>query len=1285
MRTKKAFSVPIRTVTVFLGLMLCLQLLTVTVYAESDAEKANAALEDYLKGSMKLITNGGSWDEETQSGVNVSDDRLTYTIGLNQSGSTSEIDRLNFVVRKFENNFKPQIIISGSQHAQYFDNKYGPNINKTAVKIKKRPLADKSFTAKLALYPKGTYDGKIKNESIEPLAYRDFTIILKAKVPSVNVSIKAINSKTNAIIPNAGVNIYKDQNKTQIIYPNNGGYILDKGRIYYLWVKADGYNDYFAPMEVTEAGTIEVKLVPISAAINEYKLKINVRNPRGEAISNPAISVVIPADDPFDDEAEDEIISPNPDKTYTVNKNNGYNIKVSATGYKTLDGKNSFTMYNYTPSGENENISLDVILTDGNDQTDEFKKISKIKSIYDEMLGALRPNFTDDKNINDFIQKILKNNPKLSDVDFSDVTFEIASSDNEDYIAKNGAINYRKGILNDNFTSNINIIIDIKCKTESISTKSKVVTVGWDRDYYKKQMQIEAGMVTKQFLLKGQSINLDALESDFTLPTAIKENKREIWSEIDWSSSNNNVITFQSNPLRPFEKTVKVNKTGQEETVILKAKFIAVGNHLNSNLGESPENFPIIEKDFIVKVKAVPVQTEEELKVLLDTYYKDITDYITDEKSTLINVVDDLKLPRYTYIRDEHGHFIFNNKEITVTSDNPAATINGYRVNIDPFYTDNKSGKLIVKFTRNGITATKEIPFTIGTISDDILDKEIQSITLAKENYFEGIKGDNEDKDNITQNLRAFREMRIDSNGSPEWVYNIQNTSNTGIIADSFWTSAQSAEMEASGYNKFKSSNPNVIKHENLVVNRQTDTQTVTISSLLSSERYGRFAPLHSDNEKLQKLYKQPVSVELKVAGTVLLEPKANKDILNNTINMAYDIKKDISESADGNDIPIDMKWATKDAFNNLNKAILEAEEIAGNDNVKQKLVDDTQITVKRAIINFKALIRNGNRNDMSKPEIKYKKEAVKTKPVTNQSAIIDNVEYAPVYNYDYYVKNNPDILQAFNGDKKATLNHFVNYGMNEGRQGCEWFDVHYYKDTYKDLETVYGSDLKAYYLHYISYGKNEGRKGCEANISSPNMPVVAENNVDYSAVYDYDYYIAHNPDVLRAFKGDRTSTLNHFINCGMNEGRQACEWFDVNSYKNAYGDLRSVFKQDLKAYYLHFMNYGCDEGRIAVDVTTITDPISGINGADYSPVYDYNYYLDNNPDIKAAFNGDEEATLNHFIVYGMAEGRIARPEFNVWVYQANHEDLRAAFGSDMKSYYIHYINYGVNERRTAQ
>ena len=49
---------------------------------------------------------------------------------------------------------------------------------------------------------------------------------------------------------------------------------------------------------------------------------------------------------------------------------------------------------------------------------------------------------------------------------------------------------------------------------------------------------------------------------------------------------------------------------------------------------------------------------------------------------------------------------------------------------------------------------------------------------------------------------------------------------------------------------------------------------------------------------------------------------------------------------------------------------------------------------------------------------------------------VIDGVDYAPLYDYDYYIAENPDVREAYAGDYMLTLRHYVKYGMTEGRKG---------------------------------------------------------------------------------------------------------------------------------------------------------------------------------------------------------------------------------------------------------
>lgn len=149
-----------------------------------------------------------------------------------------------------------------------------------------------------------------------------------------------------------------------------------------------------------------------------------------------------------------------------------------------------------------------------------------------------------------------------------------------------------------------------------------------------------------------------------------------------------------------------------------------------------------------------------------------------------------------------------------------------------------------------------------------------------------------------------------------------------------------------------------------------------------------------------------------------------------------------------------------------------------------------------------------------------------------------------------------------------------------------------------------------------------------------------------------------------------------------MSEGRRGNEAFDINSYRNAYSDLRAAFGTDLKQYYLHYIYAGQAEKRVTSGVTELQNPLTVYNGVDYSSVYDYNYYTNLYPDIRVAFGNDDRAVLAHFVNCGMSEGRRGNDTFDVADYRNKYADLQQAFGNDWKGYYMHYINYGVIEGR---
>ena len=201
-----------------------------------------------------------------------------------------------------------------------------------------------------------------------------------------------------------------------------------------------------------------------------------------------------------------------------------------------------------------------------------------------------------------------------------------------------------------------------------------------------------------------------------------------------------------------------------------------------------------------------------------------------------------------------------------------------------------------------------------------------------------------------------------------------------------------------------------------------------------------------------------------------------------------------------------------------------------------------------------------------------------------NYITVYNGVDYSAVYDYEYYMNRYSDLQQVFGSknDEYGAIKHFVNNGMREGRQASENFDVNSYRLQYQDLRKAFGNDLKKYYMHYIRNGEREGR--IATGTTSLQDAVTVYNGVDYSAVYDYNYYMDHYSDLQRVFgsKYDDAGALAHFVNWGMQEGRQAKETFNVNYYRSNYYDLNRAYGNNLQKYYIHYITYGYKEGRIA-------------------------------------------------------------------------------------------------------
>jgi len=123
-------------------------------------------------------------------------------------------------------------------------------------------------------------------------------------------------------------------------------------------------------------------------------------------------------------------------------------------------------------------------------------------------------------------------------------------------------------------------------------------------------------------------------------------------------------------------------------------------------------------------------------------------------------------------------------------------------------------------------------------------------------------------------------------------------------------------------------------------------------------------------------------------------------------------------------------------------------------------------------------------------------------------------------FNAEYYANQNEDVKKVLGNDEDALFQHYLQYGLKEGRQGNPLFNVALYRKSYADLEVAFGDDWDAYVDHYYNYGIKEKRVA--------------------GALFDPLAYAEAYPDIKAAFGNDIEAITNHYLTYGIKEGRTA-------------------------------------------------------------------------------------------------------------------------------------------------
>ncbi|WP_052288225.1 DUF4347 domain-containing protein [Leptolyngbya iicbica] len=238
---------------------------------------------------------------------------------------------------------------------------------------------------------------------------------------------------------------------------------------------------------------------------------------------------------------------------------------------------------------------------------------------------------------------------------------------------------------------------------------------------------------------------------------------------------------------------------------------------------------------------------------------------------------------------------------------------------------------------------------------------------------------------------------------------------------------------------------------------------------------------------------------------------------------------------------------------------------------------------------------------------------AIKT-GVVYQSSLVDfniqigGLRVAPLFDEAAYLHANPDVAVAVQqGRLRYGFEHFVLYGMDEGRGPGRWFDQDYYLEQNADVAAaVKNGTVRSAIAHFFTFGHREQR--------NPN------------AVFDAEDYLLNNPDVKGAIAaGAIDSAFEHYAEFGIEEGRQSGFLFDEAFYLEKNPDVAAAVQAGKIALGMyHFFAIGQSEGR---------NP---------SELFDQSAYLGRYGDVAAAVAaGDLVSGFEHYLMYGRAEGRV--------------------------------------------
>lgn len=486
-----------------------------------------------------------------------------------------------------------------------------------------------------------------------------------------------------------------------------------------------------------------------------------------------------------------------------------------------------------------------------------------------------KPRYGVDTNLNTMVAEELRRigagevNVRVASVQMSSTSSYAHAGISTD-LASNGSIEYfwmdAAGFTNQRSTlilRQAKVAFDLSKDGKTVQYTCNVL-IPWDEAKSQTQLS-DVSQNLSPIYAAGQ--NESSVTSDFTLPHKLvsADGRSLSWSKVTWTSSDNSTVRIDGYGTEPYKATV--TRGIHDKQVKLTANVSLSGS-------DAPQTS--YQQTFTITVlgdSSAITDAQNNLLRRINRRFSasSIKDVYTNHSIDAQAVTDDLQMPTPKSFGLDGKRYQF-----TYSSSNAAITFNGYRATVYQPLPSAPAQQVDITLTVTDkenpeVSASKTLTVTVSPLNQSDIDAELALMAESKAHFWDALatpSGQQNKQNSVTESLATPNKFYRTADGSLTWSYDVNNTDKTasGIVPSEFSTYDPMGPADQA--RTYSSSEPTIIQNENLVLLQTPEYNTsVTVSALLSSARYSRYARLYPDNKQFQALTNQKVSATFTVAG----------------------------------------------------------------------------------------------------------------------------------------------------------------------------------------------------------------------------------------------------------------------------------------------------------------------------------------------------------------------------------------------------------------------------------